>query len=132
MVEAATSIVLRQKDGDYPRRDRSVRRILRTIFAGQIVIIDLHPDFAFTVKDRGEIMLGTVGREFAMPESFEQLGLDECHMGFRRRSESFEAIAREQDARAAIEAKACIVVQARDRRGSRFCVVIGVHRRHQS
>ena len=77
-------------------------------------------------------MLGTVGREFAMPESFEQLGLDECHMGFRCRSECLEAIARELDARAAIEAKACIVVQARDRCGSRCCVVIGVHRRHQS
>ena len=38
MVEAATSIVLRQKDGDYPRRDRSVRRILRTIFTGLVVI----------------------------------------------------------------------------------------------
>src|SRR3546814_9272382 len=84
---------------------------------GLFVIIDLHPDFAFTVEDRGEVMLGTVGREFAVAKCFEQLGLDECHMGFRRRSESFEAIAREQDARAAIEAKACIVVQARDRRG---------------
>ena len=104
MVEAATSIVLRQKDGDYPRRDRGVRRILRTIFAGQIVIIDLHPDFAITVKNRGEIMLGTVGREFAMPESFEQLGLDECHMSFRCRAESLEAVAGEPDARTAIEA----------------------------
>ena len=77
-------------------------------------------------------MFGTVGREFAVAKCFEQLGLDECHMGFRCRSESLEAIARELDARAAIEAKACIVVQARDRRRSRRCVVIGVHRRHQS
>src|SRR3546814_3488764 len=53
-VEAATSIVLRQQDSDYPRRDRGVRRILRTISTGLVVIIDLHPDFAFTVEDRGE------------------------------------------------------------------------------
>src|SRR3546814_19238110 len=78
-VEAATSIVIRQQDGDYPRCDRGVRRILRTIVTGQIVIIDLHPDFAFTVEDRGEVMLGTVGREFAVAKCFEQLGLDECH-----------------------------------------------------
>ncbi len=63
-------------------------------------------------------MLGIVGREFAVAECSEQLGLDECHMGFRCRSESLEAIAREQDARAAIEAKACIIVQARDYCGS--------------
>ena len=77
-------------------------------------------------------MFGTVGREFAVAKCFEQLGLNECHMGFRCRSESLEAIARELDARAAIEAKACIVVQARDRCGSRCCLVVGVHRRHQT
>src|SRR3546814_14733575 len=85
---------------------------------GLFVIIDLHPDFAFTVEDRGEVMLGTVGREFAVAKCFEQLGLDECHMGFRRRSESFEAIAREQDARAAIEAKA----RSEERRVGKECV----------
>src|SRR3546814_8025589 len=73
-VEAATSIVLRQQDSDYPRRDRGVRRILRTISTGLVVIIDLHPDFAFTVEDRGEVMPGTVGREFAVATCFEQPG----------------------------------------------------------
>src|SRR3546814_5529271 len=84
-VEAATSIVLRQQDRDYPRRDRGVRRILRTISTGLVVIIDLHPDFALTVEDRGEVMLGTVGRDFAVATCSEQLGLDACHMGFERR-----------------------------------------------
>src|SRR3546814_19552139 len=77
-VEAATSIVLRQQDSDYPRRDRGVRRILRTISTGLVVILDLHPDFAFTVEDRGEVMLGTVGREFAVAKYFEQKGRVHC------------------------------------------------------
>ena len=50
-------------------------------------------------------MLGTVSREFAVAKCFEQFGLDECHMGFRCRSEGLEAIAREQGARAAIQAR---------------------------
>ena len=97
-----------------------------------VIQIDLHPDFAVTVENRGEIMLGTVGREFTMPESLEQLGLDERQMGFRGRTESLEAVAGEQDACAALEAEPCIVVQAGDRRRSRRIAVSDGHGGHQS
>src|SRR3546814_13834732 len=91
-VEAATSIVIRQQDGDYPRCDRGVRRILRTIVTGQNVIIDLHTHFAFTGADRGEVMPGTDGGDVSVAQCFEHHVVHECHMGCGVRSESSEEI----------------------------------------
>ena len=77
-------------------------------------------------------MLGTVGREFTMPESLEQLGLDERQMGFRGRTESLEAVPGEHNSGATIETKASVIVQPRNRCRAGRGVVRDVHGRHQS
>lgn len=77
-------------------------------------------------------MLRTIGRELALPKCGEQLSLDERRVSFLRSAERLEAIPGEHYVGATIEAKASVVVQARDRGRARGSVFFGVHSGHQS
>ena len=77
-------------------------------------------------------MLGTIGCELAASKCCEKLSLDDRRVRVLRRAESLEAIPGEHYAGAAIEAKASIIVQARDRRCARGSRLVDVHGGHQS
>ena len=77
-------------------------------------------------------MLGTIGSKLAAAKGCEQLSLDDRRVLFLGYTESLEAIPGNHNSGAAIEAKASVIVQPRNRCRAGRGVVRDVHGRHQS